>query len=1044
MEIHKTTLALNNMLQAFIAEQEQPEKLFRSLLAELLNYTQSQYGFIAEVAVSAEKTSFLKMKAISNIAWDDHTRNLYESYGPHGEGMEFFTLDNLFGEVVKTQAAVISNAPSSDQRSGGLPKGHPPLTSFLGIPIIFKDTLLGMYGLANRKNGYDANWPEKLMPFTSCCSVMLFHLNKKNELEDAVQQKQELLNDVGRLAAVGGWEVSLHDSNLQWTAETYRIHGLDQNNPLDMANAINCYPGQAAATIFEAVKELIENGTPYDLELPLVNFKGQHLWVRTQGRREVKNNVAVRIFGTFQDITQQKKVQQELKEFEQLFLLSNSPMCLVSFDGYLKKVNPSWINVLGYSEEELYKRPFIEYVHPDDIARTIEEYQALLAKKSTSFYFQNRYRCKDGSYRWFSWSTVVDYTSQQLYCSVHDITWLKESERLLSESEERYRVLVDLSPMAVVVHVEGKVVYANNACKKLVKESAHKPFIGMLVADLIHPDYRDIVSKRVSDLSQKGGIVPLLEQKIVCLDGSIVEAEIVAATISFNNKNAVLAIINDISDRKKAENTIKDSRVSLSLAHKLAKLGHWELNLTTLELALSTEHLAMMGIKEADMVQSVFLLGDYAQQYVYAADQKIIEERLMYAIKHHDSRYSDSFEYRLHHLDGTIHYLAVQTIFNKEGSIRGVSQDITARKLTELELEKSTTNLEAVLTNTHDAICALDQYLGIVFMNRSFEQSYLLGFGQAPAIGSSFLSTLPPTHRAEWENALDRTMAGEFIRFEKKIGAHLHLEYSLNPIWRDGNIMGISLFGRDITQQKEHADALKAQNQELIKINQELDNFVYRVSHDLRAPLTSSLGLLNLIGSLEPPQEINKYLGLQHDSLKKMDGFIRDILDYSRNSRTELSQDEVSFEKLISGLLAQHEFTAGGKAVTVTQHIEQSAPFISDAMRLQIVLSNLISNAFRYYNPYIENPWLSIEVKVTEVEAVIQLSDNGIGIQAEHLPHIFKMFYRATDHKVVGSGLGLYIVKESVEKMGGSITVESKMNKGSVFTVLLPDLKHRG
>lgn len=147
------------------------EVIFNDLLDDLLRITGSEYGFIGEALKKEDGTPYLKTRAITNIAWNDETRVFYEENAPMG--LEFFNLKSLFGEVLVTSKSVISNDPSNDPRGCGIPVGHPDLNAFLGIPFYFNDEMIGMAGIANRKDGYTEEIIEELNPFTSTCANII-------------------------------------------------------------------------------------------------------------------------------------------------------------------------------------------------------------------------------------------------------------------------------------------------------------------------------------------------------------------------------------------------------------------------------------------------------------------------------------------------------------------------------------------------------------------------------------------------------------------------------------------------------------------------------------------------------------------------------------------------------------------------------------------------------------------------------------------------------------------------------------------------------
>jgi signal transduction histidine kinase len=241
----------------------------------------------------------------------------------------------------------------------------------------------------------------------------------------------------------------------------------------------------------------------------------------------------------------------------------------------------------------------------------------------------------------------------------------------------------------------------------------------------------------------------------------------------------------------------------------------------------------------------------------------------------------------------------------------------------------------------------------------------------------------------------------------------------------------------EIDTRKIAEEKLQRTNQELSKRNTELDNFVYSVSHDLRAPIASVLGLVNLAKKDIDVHMKNMYLDMISKSALRQDHFIKEILDQSKNARLEVQREEILFEPLINEAFNQLKFETPGPQLEKVIHINQDYPFFSDRWRLKVILNNILSNAIRYRNGH--DPIIKINVDISENGAVLAIEDNGRGIEKDHLPNIYKMFYRATDDGA-GSGLGLYIVKETIEKLNGHVNIESEVGKGTTVKLEIPAL----
>jgi signal transduction histidine kinase len=235
---------------------------------------------------------------------------------------------------------------------------------------------------------------------------------------------------------------------------------------------------------------------------------------------------------------------------------------------------------------------------------------------------------------------------------------------------------------------------------------------------------------------------------------------------------------------------------------------------------------------------------------------------------------------------------------------------------------------------------------------------------------------------------------------------------------------------------REARHALRRQNNELQKVNSELDNFVYSVSHNLRGPLVSVVGLLNLAKQERDIRGVTDLHAMMESSLRRMDETLKEILEFSQNARNEVRVDKIDWKLMINSCFARLEYLDRENNVGKFISIKEKVPFYSDAGRLFVILTNLFSNSLQF-GDHLRDPLLGIEIDVDQ-DARIIIKDNGIGISKDVLPRIFEMFYRGTE-KSKGAGLGLYVVKEIVSKLGGKILVDSEPGNGSTFTITIPN-----
>lgn len=228
------------------------------------------------------------------------------------------------------------------------------------------------------------------------------------------------------------------------------------------------------------------------------------------------------------------------------------------------------------------------------------------------------------------------------------------------------------------------------------------------------------------------------------------------------------------------------------------------------------------------------------------------------------------------------------------------------------------------------------------------------------------------------------------------------------------------------------------QNKELTKANSELDRFVYSVSHDLRAPLTSILGLVNVYTISKEGKEKDKMVELIQGRVLKLDSFIRDILDYSRNARLALKKEKIHVEDFINSVVEGLRFLDGFERNRIELRVQEGFHVFTDPERLKVILNNLLTNSIRYSDPHKKDPFISIEVQQEKTGWSLCVRDNGVGIKPEFQGKVFEMFYQATQHPE-GSGLGLYIVQEAVELLNGRISLTSEYGEGTRIMLYFGD-----
>lgn len=222
---------------------------------------------------------------------------------------------------------------------------------------------------------------------------------------------------------------------------------------------------------------------------------------------------------------------------------------------------------------------------------------------------------------------------------------------------------------------------------------------------------------------------------------------------------------------------------------------------------------------------------------------------------------------------------------------------------------------------------------------------------------------------------------------------------------------------------------------ELEKTNDELNRFIYSISHELRAPLVSVIGIVNLVKLENMYNSSGEYWSLIESCSNKLDYYIQKTLEYYKNNKSTEELTEIDFKNLIDQLVSVHAYTDIETNFSV--NVNQKVVFKGDYFRIEVILGNLISNAIKYQKIDEPSKKVVINVNVDEKLVDISINDNGIGILNEHLEKIFVQFFKSKVHH--GSGLGLFIVKEALNKINGHISVSSDTDSGTTFTITIPN-----
>ena len=742
-----------------------------------------------------------------------------------------------------------------------------------------------------------------------------------------------------------------------------------------------------------------------------------------------------------------------LNGYARFIHLSTDLFCIGTFDKYLKKVNPSWERALGFTEQELMAKPYTELVHPDDREATVVETSRIEAPGTTSFAFENRYLCKDGSYKWLSWNAVSVPEQRLTYAVARDITERKRVEIELSASEDRYRKLFDLNPQPVWVFDRDSLRFltVNKAAVQIYGYSQDE-FLSMTICDIRPAEDVPALIENVSSLYEgKRGVGVWRHRK---KDGSIMSVEITSYSLTFCGRPAEFVIAVDITESKRAEDALRKSEEHLRLL--IDGVRDYAIFMLDPSGRVASWN---QGAERIKGYKTDEILGRHFSCFYPAEDVQNGKPERERQTAIAEGRYEEE-SWRIRK-DGSRFWanVVITALTDGTGKLRGfskVTRDITEQKRAEDALEKSRENLRSLLEVAPDAVVTVDDQGRIVLVNSQTEK--LFGYQRHELLGERVEKLIPARvrdghskHRAGFSAAPHHRAMGAALELYalRKDGTEFPVEISLSPIQTSEGVRVISSI-RDVSERKKVQRQIEQQNRELDLRNREVERatrlkslFLASMSHELRTPLNAIVGFSDLLAE-EVPGELNpkqkRFVNHIKQGSAHLLQLINDILDLSKieAGHLELHCEYFRVKDALPEVLSTIRPLAMAKNIEVEHVLEIDRPVYADRVRFKQILYNLLSNAVKF-TP--QGGRISIACAEDEGFVSISVTDTGIGIHAEDQTVVFEEFRQVEggkDSTQEGTGLGLAITKRLVEQQGGKISLVSQLGKGSRFSFTLP------
>ncbi len=476
----------------------------------------------------------------------------------------------------------------------------------------------------------------------------------------------------------------------------------------------------------------------------------------------------------------------------------------------------------------------------------------------------------------------------------------------------------------------------------------------------------------------------------------------------------LLGILQDITQSRQAQLALQRSENNYQQVFNSGKAGIMILDQDTFRpIDVNARAAALLGYRSADLLRRSIL--DLIEPEAF----ELFTEYL-----------SEAFE-RLQHFDTQL--LSAQGVpIAVEMQIKHVHMDGHERLMITFDdiadridrrraLEESEQRYRTLVENMQEGLILTDENDRVLFVNHRMQQ--VLDMHESQMLGRRIQEIL--------DCPLEDHAEANELRFERSQGGPVWLMVSRAPYTNgQGEVLGSLAVITDITANKQAALKLREKNSEL-------DAFIYKASHDLRGPLASIIGVANLARTEVSEEAALRYLSLIGKSTKKLDIILNELLDATRIKKAPLKFEQVDVQEVLTDAFDGLTHLMNGSRVRLQQENHLQASIRTDAHLLHSILQNLLVNGITYANPEAEDPYVKVTVDQVKDKLEIEVEDNGQGIAPRVLPKVFEMFYRGSNQSK-GSGLGLYIVKNAVEKLNGQVTVDSQEGKGSKFSLILP------
>ncbi|WP_346319239.1 PAS domain S-box protein [Chitinophaga sp. YIM B06452] len=753
----------------------------------------------------------------------------------------------------------------------------------------------------------------------------------------------------------------------------------------------------------------------------------------------------------------ERRKNEELQHFENLFDLSQDLICIAGMDGYFRRVNPSFSRVLGWRVEELLSMPVLDLVHPNDLDAATASLAAL-AEGSATVSFTRRMRTAAGGYRVIHWAVNSEPSSGNIFAIGRDITEERKQEEMLEKSQQKLSAFFEHSQGLMCTHdLEGNFLSVNSAGANLLGYSTEE-LIGKNLRDIVPTSHYPLFERYLEEIRTKGrtsGQMTTVHRngsRRIWMYSNYLEQ-------ALNEEPFVIANAIDITDRYLLEKDLARTTEMLEQTNQVARVGGWVAETAKEKIYWTNVTKELHGVPlsyEPDLESAV---GFFKKGESQSAVMRAIN-RAMRTGKSWD------MEVQIVTRQGKERWVRVQGHAEFEDGVckrlYGSYQDINEKKLAQLEVANSRKLLQEVLQSASEvSMIATDTSGTITLFNNGAER--MLGYTADEMIGKKSAAVVHDAEELEerarelsretgkeikgmrafvYKTEKEGSEQREWI-YVKKDGSRCIVSLVMTAI-RDfrNNIVGYLGIATDITKRKRMEQALIAAKQQAEQMSSAKSEFLANMSHEIRTPLNGIIGFTDLVMKTQLDNTQKQYISIVHQSANVLLSIINDILDLSKIEAGKLDLNVERADLFDMGREAMDivTFQATTKGLEAVLDISGDLPrfIFADALRLKQVLVNLLGNAVKFTEKGSVKLRISAltNPKEDEITFKFEVRDTGIGIRPDKQEKIFEAFAQedaSTTKRYGGTGIGLAISNKILALMGSKLQLISYPGSGSIF-----------